>query len=197
MEYVEQLSAGLIRLLRDELWHAAEEGRVRDVSRLSTHFTGDVGTLSEALYRSRRSGQLNVVTWLVEYTVLRDNGECLGYALVMACIGRQWNIVRWLVNNIQLDVNYADEDSINSILHYVISFNTTNLLLQSTSNMTELCRLVYVCDEDINVQDDYDEYTPLHTACYNNNSDTVGALLLAGSDETITNGWGKHLYNLL
>jgi hypothetical protein len=34
-----------IELLRDRLWEAAREGRVDDVSQLSTHFTGDVDTL--------------------------------------------------------------------------------------------------------------------------------------------------------
>jgi hypothetical protein len=58
----------------------------------------------------------------------------------------------------------------NSILHRVISFNPTNPLLQSAvlplRDMTELCRLVYVCGEDVNVQDNYDGDTPLHRACF-------------------------------
>jgi hypothetical protein len=58
-------------------------------------------------------------------------------------------------------------------------------------DMTELCRLVYVCGEDVNVQDNYDGYTPLHMACFYDNSDSVGALLLAGADETITNDEGQ------
>jgi hypothetical protein len=67
-----------IWLLRDRLWDAAREGRVDDVSQLSTHFTGDVDTLGEALYRACEYGQLNVVTWLVEHTVLRDDGIQVG-----------------------------------------------------------------------------------------------------------------------
>jgi hypothetical protein len=51
-------------------------------------------------------GQLNVVTWLVEHTVVRDDGERLGEALVEACRHGQWNIVKWLVTNTQVDVNY-------------------------------------------------------------------------------------------
>jgi hypothetical protein len=78
---------------------------------LSTHFTGDVDTLGEALYRACEYGQLNVVTWLVEHTVLRDDGERLGEALVEACRHGHWNIVKWLVNNTQVDVNYTDIDS--------------------------------------------------------------------------------------
>jgi ankyrin repeat protein len=143
-----------------------------------------------------RYGQLNVVTWLVEHTVLRDDGEWLGRALVGACLYNHWNIVKWLVINTQVDVNYADIDRTdrtnNSILHCVISFNPTNLLLHSAilGDMTELCRLVYVCGEDVNVQDNYYGYTPLHMACYHDTSDSVGALLLAGADETITNDMG-------
>jgi hypothetical protein len=57
--------------------------------------------------------------------------------------------------------------------------------------MTELCRLVYVCGEDVNVQDNYTGYTPLHRACEYDNSDNVGALLLAGAHETITNDGGQ------
>jgi hypothetical protein len=90
-------------------------------------------------------------------------------------------------------------DKNNNILHRVISFSPTNPPLQSTSvlrqiGMTELCRLVYyVCGEDVNVQDDHDGDTPLHRACYSyaDNSDGVGALLLAGADETITNDDGR------
>jgi ankyrin repeat protein len=84
-----------------------------------------------------------------------------------ACRYGHWNIVKWLVNNTQVDVNYADIDS-NNILHRVISFNPTNPLLHSAVlyDMTELCRLVYVCGEDVNVQDNYNGDTPLHRACY-------------------------------
>jgi ankyrin repeat protein len=57
--------------------------------------------------------------------------------------------------------------------------------------MTELCRLVYVCGEDVNVQDAITMETPLHTACDDDNGDSVGALLLAGADETITNDSGQ------
>ena len=189
MADIESLSLEDIRLLRDRLYEAAREGRVDDVSQLSTHFTGDVDTLGWALYWACRYGQLNVVTWLVEHTVLlRDDGRRLGVALVRACIDGKWNIVKWLVNNTQFDVNYADIHS-NNILHRVISFNPTNPLSHSISvlDMTELCRLVYVCGEDVNVQDNYNGDTPLHWACLAISSDSVGALLLAGADETIIN----------
>jgi hypothetical protein len=78
MADTESLSEEDIKLLRYRLWEAAREGRVDDVSQLSTHFTGDVHTLGWALYTACECGQLNVVTWLVEHTVVRDDGEWLG-----------------------------------------------------------------------------------------------------------------------
>jgi hypothetical protein len=210
--------------LAHKLYEAAREGRVDDVSQLSTHFTGDVYTLGWALYTACRWGQLNVVTWLVEHTVLRDDGErlgralveaCrngqlnvvtwlvehtvlrdgggrLGRALVRACTYRQWNIVKWLVTNTQVDVNCINEYSgdKNSALHLVVKANTNNSFLP-VDNKTELCRLVYVCGKDVNVEDNFNGDTPLHQACgYFGNSDSVGALLLAGADESITDDEG-------
>jgi hypothetical protein len=61
----------------------------------------------------------------------------------------------------------------------------------SFRDVTELCRLVYVCGEDVNVQANFDGNTLLHTACDADDSDIVGALLLAGADETITNDDGQ------
>jgi hypothetical protein len=192
MAYIESLSEEDIELLKQRLYEAAAEGRVDDVSQLSTHFTGDVDTsLGAALYKACVRGQLNVVAWLVEQTVVRDDGEQLGEALMEACRYGQWNIVKWLVNNTQVDVNYADGS--NNILHRVISFNPTDPLSYfiSVLDMTELCRLMYVCGEDVKVLGNYDGYTPLHWACFYDNSDSVGALLLAGADETITNDRGQ------
>jgi hypothetical protein len=190
MADVKPLSNKDRRLLKDRLSEAAREGRVDDVSLLSTHFIRDVNTLGGALDWACRRRQLNVVTWLVEHTVLRDDAGWLGWALEVASRYGQWNIVKWLVTNTQTDVNYtsgrAGEN--NSVLHLVIRANTNNSSLP-TYNMKELCRRVYVCGEDVNVQDDYG-YTSLHVACFDDISDAVGALLLAGADETITNDRG-------
>ena len=90
MADIESPSEEDISLLRDRLCTAAREGRVDDVSQLSTHFTGDVRTLGGALNWACVYGQLNVVTWLVEHTVLRDDREWLGWALVRACTYGQW-----------------------------------------------------------------------------------------------------------
>jgi hypothetical protein len=50
------------KLLQSKLLQAALEGRIDDVSQLSTRFAGDVDTLSEALYNASKLAQLNVVT---------------------------------------------------------------------------------------------------------------------------------------
>jgi hypothetical protein len=133
--------------------------------------------------------QLNVVTWLVEHTVVRDDGRWLGAALEVACRYTQWNIVKWLVTNTQADVNYISTVNNNSALHYVIRANTNKSYLP-LDDMTELCRLVYVCGKDVNVQGN-DGNTPLRRICSYSNIDSVGALLLAGADETITNDEGQ------
>jgi hypothetical protein len=179
------------RRLSKELAKAAREGRVDVVSQLSTHFTGDVYTLGEALYRACEYGHLNVVTWLVEHTVLRDDGERLGYALMEACRHGQWNIAKWLLANTQVNViKAAHFRGDNSIIHWVISYDADNSRLLIRLGMTELCRLVYVCGKNINVQDNYIGFTPLHYASMNNDLNSAGALLLAGADETITNDNG-------
>jgi ankyrin repeat protein len=51
-----------------------------------------------------------------------------------------------------------------------------------------VCRLAFICDDDVNLQDNsFIGDTPLHEACRSGYSDIVGALLLAGADETIAN----------
>jgi ankyrin repeat protein len=190
VEDVSQLSTQQNWLIKNRLWQAAVESRVDDVSRFSTHFAGDVYTLNVALKTACQYGQLNVVTWLVEHTVLRDDGKRLGEALVEACRSGHWNIVKWLVYNAQVDVNNVSVEN-NKILHHVISFNNNNLMLQSTMSggMTDLCRRVYMCGEDVNMYDNGNRDTLLHWAC-EYKSDIVGALLLAGADETIANDNG-------
>jgi hypothetical protein len=74
MADIESLSGEDIRL-EYRLSKAVEEVRVDNVSQFLTHFTGDVNTLGTALYRACEYGQLNVVTWMVEHTVLRDNNN--------------------------------------------------------------------------------------------------------------------------
>jgi hypothetical protein len=187
------MGAQTSRRLSEELYEAVRAGRVDDVSQLSTHFTGDVDMLGGALGRACMYGQLNVVTWLVEHTVVHDNGVWLGWALVLACDYSHWNIVKWLLINTQVEVSKeAHFAGHNSILYWIISFNADkSRLINKWLDMTELCRRVYVCGENVNVQDNYAGDTPLHAACDRNNGDNVGALLLAGADETVTNDRGQ------
>jgi hypothetical protein len=87
------------KLLPSKLLQAAREGRIDDVSQLSKHFAADVDMLSRALNWACEYVQINVVTWLVEHTVLRDDGVRLGGALVRACCEGQLNVVTWLVEH--------------------------------------------------------------------------------------------------
>jgi hypothetical protein len=191
MADVKSLRFNDIELMKGRLWQAAREGRVEDVRQLSIYFCGDVDTLGETLNWACIEGRLNVITWLVENNVARNDGKRLGMALVSACKHTNWNIVKWLVKNTLVDVNYVDFESKNSILHRIISFNIDNLLTHYSTihNRTEMCRRVYVRGEDVNVQNN-DGCTPLHRATFYENADSVGALLLAGADETVTNDEG-------
>jgi hypothetical protein len=133
------------------------------------------------------------VTWLVKSTVLRDDEFWVRWTLFEAYRRDRWNIVKSLLINTQVDVrNSILCTGDNSILHRVISFDADKLWLPDEwLDTTAVCRLGYVCGEDVNVQD-RDGYTPLHEACDRNNSvDIVGALLLAGADETIPNDEGR------
>jgi ankyrin repeat protein len=147
--------------------------------------------LGRALVWACRSGRLNVVTWLVEHTALRDDSERLEEAMVWACKSAEWNIVKWLVINtqVQVDVNHCSVLISNRIMHHVISFNTNTL--SWLRELPELCRRVFMCGEDVNVQDNYNGDTLLHKTCSNAESDSAGALLLAGADEAITNDSGQ------
>jgi ankyrin repeat protein len=94
--------------LLGKLLQAAREGRVDDVSQLATHFTGEVESLGVALDDACRYGHLNVVTWLVENTVLRDNFWAFKEPLLSSCANAQWHVAKWLLNNIEVDVNFFD-----------------------------------------------------------------------------------------
>jgi hypothetical protein len=183
-------------VLEARLFKAASEGRVDDVSRLSSHLTGYVTLLGQALSEASEHGQLNVVTWLVEHTELRDKRSDLACEVVRACRHGHWNVVKWLVNNAQFDVNYGYTYP-NSILHRVISFNPINPLFKTWSkriDKTEFYRQVFVFGEDFNVQDNENGNTPLHLNFHEttiNSYDKIGALLLAGADETIPNDSGE------
>jgi hypothetical protein len=166
------------------------------VGDLTSRTDGDIWLLEieSRLYgssreRSRRRCQSVVKTlyWV------RDNGYLLGKTLEKAFRYDHWNIVKWLLINTRVDVSKADYITGDNILHRVIiSYNADkSRLLNERLGMTELCLLVYVCDEDVNVQGHYNGNTPLHKACNDDNSDRVGVLLLAGADETILNDMGQ------
>ncbi len=90
-----------------------------------------------------------------------------------------------------LDVDITDNKGCTAVYN-VISYDKRARLLDAAldGNATELCRLVYVLGNDVNVQDN-NYYTPLHKACARSSVDIAGALLLAGANETLTNDRGE------
>jgi hypothetical protein len=70
-----------------------------NIIKSSTHFTGDVRRFGWPYYRLLEDGRLNVVTWLVKHTVLRDNIELLSNALTAASTKDRLNVVTWLVKH--------------------------------------------------------------------------------------------------
>lgn len=181
-----------VKTLSWALNNACEKGHLSVVKELVEHtvLCGNIAVLSEALTIGSRRGHLNVVTWLVEHAALRQRFKELGRALVVASRYAQWDVMTWLLTNSKPDVNSVDYND-NTTLHNVIWHsveNNFNLLLHYTriGDTTEVCRLAFICDDDVNLQDNaFISDTPLHEACRSGYSDIVGALLLA--DETIAN----------
>jgi ankyrin repeat protein len=147
-----------------------------------------VKILTEALATASKHGQLNVIGWLAQHQALENDSYALSVALEQAHAHSIWKVVRWLLSRTIVNVNT------NTIIHDVImsSNSSDNKLISSVSrgDMGEVCKLVYMYDVDINVQDDFGN-TPLRWACLSGNSDILGVLLLAAADETISNQWGK------
>lgn len=175
------------------------------------HYTGDLEKAVSLLTMSCVRGQLIVVEWLMEHTDVRNSADVLGEALGLASWEGQWNIVRWLLVNTQPEVNIYDcvldenhvrtsdfHDREDTPLHSVIWRSRHDLRLPTpflisccmSGGTMELCRLVDMCNENVNVRDE-DGNTPLHWACTNDSSDAVGALLLAGADNNLANDTGK------
>jgi ankyrin repeat protein len=174
--------------------NACEKGHLSVVKELVEHtvLRGNIAVLGEALTLGSRRGQLNVVTWLVENAALHQCFKELGRALVVASRYAQLDVITWLLTNSKPDVNNVDYNG-NSTIHHVIWHSVEsdfNLLLHYTriGDATEVCRLAFMCDADVNLQDNsFISDTPLHEACRSGYSDIVGALLLAGADETLAN----------
>ncbi len=65
---------------------------------------------------------------------------------------------QWLTNVARADVNYAVDESGCTALHHVIWTSEVTEHMSSVSSMgnymTEVCRLTFACDEDVNVLSD-------------------------------------------
>ena len=121
---------------------------------------------------------------------LPDNSYWGPTPLIAACAYYSMSLSMYLLSEVSdLDVNIADNRGFTA-LHYAVSCSKagghTQLHLACIKgDVTEVMRLVIVDDHMINAQDN-DGYTPLHLACYLGHSDIVKTLMLAGTDETIT-----------
>lgn len=152
-----------------------------------------VKILTEALATASKHGQLNVVGWLAQHPELMHDSYALSVAFEQAHAHSTWEVVRWLLSRTTVNINLNDLKT-NTIIHDVImsSNYSDHELISSVSrgDMGEVCRLVYICNADIDEQDDFGN-TPLRWACLSGNSDILGVLLLAGANEKISNQWGK------
>ena len=141
---------------------------------------------------------LDIVKYLVETCHADVNLPTTeGYtSLTKACHYVCMSMSMYLLCEVSdLDVNIANKRNGNTALHLAVwrskGYGDTQLHKAcNIGDVTEVLSLVYVRGHKINVQANTGN-TPLHFACFNNHSDIVETLMLAGADETITNDRGK------
>jgi ankyrin repeat protein len=145
-------------LARVELEHAACEGHVEDVSHLSAHFSNNIETLSWAFYRACEEGQLDVVTWMMEHTVLRETLTVLSWAARVASRRGQLDVVTRLVQHAtQLGYSVAELGAV--------------LLMASKSTQWHVVRwLVSNTPADVNCIDNESSSTAMHNVIWRNKS---------------------------
>jgi ankyrin repeat protein len=168
--------------LQDKLVAAAEEG-VKDKDR-----TRD----KEELITAAREGRVDDVSRLL--TEFSDDEQVKSETLSRACWDGQWDVVRWMIEHSEVDVNIAltnhYPNTADTVLHCVIWYNkhhwTPLHRACARGDDKEVYRLIYDCGHNINVQNNVG-YTPLHWACWYGHSDVIVTLMLAGADETVTN----------
>ena len=118
--------------------------------------------------------------------IRNEDGET---PLIIACITRSSNAIRWLLKQSDIDVNATDEKS-NTALHYVIITNRSGGRTQlheacENGDFEKVKNMLYVTQRhDVNVQDN-DGWTPLHLACFTGQEKIVSLLLWAGADVDI------------
>ena len=159
-----------------ELFDAAEDGRLKEVIELSSwpKFSEDVNVLSEALICSCRKGHLEVVKWFVQHTVADvnyNNSENLWSTytpLTAACEDDHLDIVKYLVETCFADVNIPGNGMQTPLImankyvstsvskYFLCEVSVLNVNFADGSGNTALHYAVW-CNKD--------SYTQLHDAC--------------------------------
>ena len=154
-------------------FEAAQNGRLKEVSDLSTIFRNDSKVLNEAFIWACREGHLNAVKWLAEHTatdVNYNNKEVWGTPLSAACYNDHLHILKYLVKTCHVNVNLPDKYS---------DMMTPLTMACSRVSMGVLMFLLREVDDlDINIADRYGnialhyavwcrkyDYTQLHVTC--------------------------------
>lgn len=134
------------------------------------------------------SGNLEIVQLLLEHdsSLINHFDSKINPALYLACIINQYNVIRYLLHNTDcvidaVIVNYSGKLG-NTALHLVINNNSnaglTALHLAVThGDVTELKKLLSLCDSnELNMQDNNGN-TPLHIACCFGDKNIIDELL--------------------
>ncbi len=200
LEDIERLAAYFsddLVVLNTALHNACNNGRLNVVKWLveNTAVSNDVDTLGEIVRTSciNYTGcQLHVVLWMLENSAIRYNVRLLARILLYCAHNNvQWEIVKWILEHTDVDVNY-DENG-NTALHYVTWNNqcdkTTLHEACINGDREELERLVFDREDNVNIQDN-NGYTPLHWACNGGHTEIVRFLVIAGADDSVTDDNG-------
>lgn len=150
--------------------------------------------MGNALGWACESGKLEIVKWMVgNSAILRLDKNELSEAMTIASYNSCRGVVRWMVKHTTVENTFV-YDKGNTVLHYVICCDINNgstrlHMASSSDNVAEVCRLVYVYGDSVNVQNNYGD-TALHIASRYGYIDVVAMLMSVGADETITNDEG-------
>jgi hypothetical protein len=199
-------------------------GQLDDVRRLSRVVRDDMNMLGVGLHFAllQRDGHRNeehwdIIKWLMDNTILRDNPLVLRWAFMRACYGKEIAEVRWILQYRQLardtettdhafhdarsrslavvkclvehvDIGFKRTSYADTLLHDVIWMCERRSDLHDAADAADVYRLVYECGANVNEQDNRGN-TPLHVACSSGNQNIVKALMRCGPDVNITNDY--------
>lgn len=92
------------------------------------------------------------------------------------------NIVKWLLNDVRVDVDEEDENGMTA-LHIAISHSDRSWMHRAVINGTLIDELREAREGSIHVnEEDNDGWTPLHIACMLGHRDDVEMLLISSAD---------------